>query len=86
MLDRPGAIEDEIGLLISEIATARARDLFAAGEQAPAGNDLYSRAVRGVHERLVCRKKALDAAERMRQYEETDLLLKRIRAGEDVEI
>lgn len=84
MLDGKGALEDEIGMLIVEFATARAHTLFADEEMAPDGDDLFSRAVRGVHAQLVARKEAAEQAERQRQYAATDDLLRRMKAGEDV--
>ena len=84
MLDRPGALEYEIGAWIAERATGRALELFASEESAPEGDDLYDRAVRGVYARLVAQRDALAEAERQARYRETDDLLRRMKAGEDV--
>jgi len=84
MLDRPGALEDEIAAFIVEKATEHAQVLFQDDAEAPDGDDLYTRAVRGVHAGLVARKAAADEAERIRQFKETDELLRRMKAGEDV--
>jgi hypothetical protein len=85
MLDRPGALEDEIASLICEWAERTARDLFMADAPPPADSDLFSRAVRGVHARFVRQQEAAEAAEKQRQYEATDRLLARVRAGEDID-
>lgn len=84
MLRPRGAIEREIALWISEQATWRARELFDRDEPAPEGNDLWARAVRGVHAQLVTQRDAAEEAERRRKFAETDALLARMRAGEDV--
>lgn len=81
MLDQPGQLEDEIAAVIIERATDHARALFADGADAPAGGDLYARAVRGVHGRLVAQRDAAAEAERQRGYAETDALLRRMKAG-----
>jgi len=85
MLNRPGALEDEIAAVIVERATETARDLFHDDAPAPVGDDLYTRAVRGVHAGLVARREAQDAAERQRQYDETDAYLAKIKAGGEIE-
>jgi hypothetical protein len=81
MLDRPGALEYEIGAWIADAATARAHDLFAADEGAPEGNDLWDRAVRGVYQRLAAARDAQAEAERLSRYAETDRYLARVKAG-----
>lgn len=86
MLDRRGALEDEIATWIVERAEIVAHTAFQTDAPPPAGNDLFSRAVRGVYGRLVAQRDAAQAAERQRQYQETDDLLRRIRAGEDVDL
>ena len=86
MLDRPGALEDEIAQWIVERAEAVAYTAFQTDAQPPAGDDLFSRAVRGVHGRLTAQRDAAAAAERQRQYQETDDLLRRIKAGEEVDL
>lgn len=80
MLDRPGALEYEIGVWIAERAHHRAAQLLAGGERPPAGADLWDRAVRGVYARLRAEQDAAEAAERQRQYEETDELLRQMKA------
>lgn len=84
MLDRPLALEDEIAQLFIDRAIERAVELFRANEPAPPGNGLADRAVRGIHAQLIAQKEAQEEAERMRQYRETDELLRKIKAGEDV--
>lgn len=84
MLDAPGALEYEIGAWIAERATDKAHALFANGEDAPNGDDLWDRAVRGVYRQLADAKAAADEAERMRRFRETDEYLRRLKAGEDV--
>lgn len=84
MLRPPGALEREIGIWIAERATYRAQQLFDADESAPEGNDLWARAVRGVHTRLVADRDAQEEDERQARYKETDDLLRRMKAGEDV--
>jgi hypothetical protein len=86
MLDRPGALEDEIAAIIIERAGEHARALFANQQPAPEGNDLYSRAVRGLVTRFVTVRDAEEAAQRQQEYEATDALLARIKAGEDIEL
>jgi len=84
MLRPPGALEREVGIWIAERATWRAQQLFEADEPAPKGNDLWARAVRGVHTRLVAERDAAEEAERQKRWAETDDLLRRMKAGEDV--
>lgn len=84
MLDRPGSLEDEIAALIIERAGDHARALFADDAPMPEGDDLYTRAVRGLLTRLRAVRAAEIAAERTRQARETDEMLRRIKAGEDV--
>jgi len=84
MLDRPGALEDEIAAFIVERATDHARDLFQNEQAAPTGDDLYSRAVRGIHAKLVAAKAAAEQAERMRQAVETDDMLRRLKEGQEL--
>jgi hypothetical protein len=85
MLDRPGALEDEIAAMIVERAGEHARALFATEEPAPEGDDLYTRAVRGVLTRFVAARDAERAAQRMAEAIETDTYLRRLKAGEDIE-
>ena len=82
MLRPRGAIEREIGVWIAERARWQAQQLFDADEPPPEGNDLWARAVRGVHARLVAERDAAEEAERQKRYKETDELLRKIRAGE----
>jgi hypothetical protein len=84
MLDRPGALEDEIARWIIQRATQRAHERFAADEGPPTDDDLFSRAIHGVYAQLVARRDAAIAAEKQRQYDETDRILAGIRAGEDI--
>lgn len=84
MLRPPGALEREIGIWIAERASWRAQQLFEADQPAPAGKDLWARAVRGVHARLVADRDAAEEAERRARWAETDDLLRRMKAGEDV--
>jgi len=97
MLNTPGALEDEIAIWIVERAELVAQHYFDANEPPPTGDDLFHRAVRGVHARLVARRDAARAAEkqranaaiaaeRQRTDAATDVLIARIRAGEDVEL
>ena len=82
MLDRPGALEDEIAAFLIERATDHARNLFASNQAAPTGDDLYSRAVRGVLTRLIAARDAAFEAERQKRYAETDELIRRMKAGQ----
>lgn len=84
MLDRPGALEDEIALVIVERATDHAHMLFADELDAPAGDDLYTRAVRGVLSMLLARKEAQAAQAQAARYAETDDVLRRMKAGEEL--
>jgi hypothetical protein len=88
MLDRPGALEDEIVAWIVDHAVDRARELFATDQPAPPlgpdNDDLYSRAVRGVHATLTARRAAQEAAEQAKRYAETDAFLARMKAGEEL--
>jgi hypothetical protein len=86
MLDRPGALEDEIARWIVERAEMVAGNAFATDAPPPDGDDLFSRAARGVYGRLVAQRDAAAAAEKQRQYHETDDLLARIKAGEEVDL
>jgi hypothetical protein len=81
MLDKPGALEDEIAQIIAERAIDHARALFDADEAAPDGEDLYTRAVRGVLTQLITQRDAAAEAERQRRYAETDAYLARVKAG-----
>lgn len=84
MLRPTGALEREIGIWIAERATYRAEQLFEADDPAPDGNDLWARAVRGVHSKLVAERDAAEDAERRARWAETDDLIRRMKAGEDV--
>lgn len=85
MLDRPGALEDEIAAIIIERAGEHARALFANEQPAPTGDDLYSRAVRGLVTRFVTTRDAEEAAQRQQEYEATDDILRRIKEGQELE-
>lgn len=85
LLDRPGQLEDEIAAIIIERAGEHARALFANQQPVPTGNDLYSRAVRGLVTRFVTTREAEELAERMRQAIETDDMLRRMKAGEEID-
>jgi hypothetical protein len=80
MHDRPGALEDEIAAWIIEHAADRARALFADNLEAPAGDDMYTRAVRGLHAQLVAHRDAAREAERLAQYKATDEMLRQMKA------
>lgn len=84
MLDRPGALEDEIAAWIVERARDRARALFADDEAAPMGDDLYTRAVCGLLARLRAAAMAVEQAARMREARETDDFLRRLKSGEEL--
>jgi len=84
MLDRPGALEDEIGMFLAERATEHARALFQDDAPAPTGDDLYTRAVRGVLATLTARREAQAASEQAARYAETDAFLARMKAGEEL--
>lgn len=74
-----GALEYEIAVLIVDAATRRAYELFAADAEPPTGADLFDRAVRGVHTRLVTERERAEEEERQRRYAESDAELARIR-------
>lgn len=84
MLRPPGALEREIGIWIAERAAWRAQQLFEDDQPAPGGNDLWSRAVRGVHAQLIAARDAAEEDERRARWAATDDLLRRMKAGEDV--
>jgi hypothetical protein len=79
MLDRPGQLEDEIAMLLIDSARNTAAALFHANEPAPVGDDIYSRAVRGVLSTLVAAKEAEAKAEQQKRWAETDAYLKQLR-------
>jgi hypothetical protein len=83
MLDAPGSLEVEIGTWIAERATDKAHALFERGEDAPTGNGLWERAVRGVYMRLADAKVAADEAEKRARWAETDAYLAQVKAGQE---
>jgi hypothetical protein len=85
LLDRPGALERAIADWIVERAWDRARQLLAEGAPAPGGDDLYSRAIAGCYAQLRAARDAARRAEERTVALHTDEVLRRIKAGEDVD-
>lgn len=80
-LSAPGALEEEIGCLISEVATARAHALFAEDADPPVGTDLFDRAVAAVYARLAADRDAQAEAARQARYAASDAEFARMKAG-----
>lgn len=79
MLDRPGALEDEIATLLIDSARNTAAAIFHTKEPVPQGTDIYSRAVRGVLSTLQAAKEAEEKAAQQQRWAETDAYLKSLR-------
>lgn len=70
-------------LIVSSCERAAAR-LIAADEIAPDGSDIWSILTRTLHGRLLAERDAAEEADRRARWAETDDLLRRMKAGEDV--
>lgn len=84
LLRTSAALDREIARWIVDRAQDRARALLQAGERPPTDSDLFSRAIAGCYAQQQRARADVVRAREQKEAEDTDELLRRIKAGEDV--